>query len=107
MAHIRVGSCRIVKGSKRGNRVEDADDASDAAPSFETAYYVQDNGVGFDANQSGRLFKAFQRLHHADDFEGNGLGLAIVERIARLHGGRVWAEAHSDKGATFFFTVGG
>jgi len=68
---------------------------------------VRDDGAGFEMRWADHLFGAFQRMHPSDDFDGHGIGLATVQHLVIRHGGRVWAEAAAEKGATFYFTLQG
>lgn len=103
---------RVVLANLLGNAWKYTGKREDAVIGFgvrdlggKPAYFVRDNGAGFDMADAERLFLPFQRLHGSDDFKGHGIGLATVERIIRRHGGRVWAEGEPGNGATFYFTL--
>ena len=92
---------------KFSSRRPEAEIAVGAVTGTKDAYFVRDNGVGFEAALAGKLFRPFQRLHRETEFPGRGIGLAVVHRVIDRHGGRVWAESTAGAGATFYFTLPG
>ncbi|HMF75522.1 MAG TPA: ATP-binding protein [Bryobacteraceae bacterium] len=112
-AHGDAGLLRIVVTNLLSNAVKFTGACPEATVEFgesrqngESAFFVRDNGVGFDMAYAGTLFGAFQRLHKASEFPGTGIGLATVQRVVHRHGGQVWAQAQAGKGASFYFTIG-
>jgi len=99
---VNLISNSIKFSSQKKNRIIEIGNLTNNA---EITYYVKDNGAGFDMAYANKLFGVFQRLHSTDDFEGTGVGLALVDRIIHRLNGRVWAEAKENEGATFYFTL--
>lgn len=96
-----IGNALKYSGKKEKSKVEIGSYSDDS----NNIYYVKDNGVGFDMKYYDKLFGVFQRLHSSNEFEGTGVGLALVQRIISKHSGKVWAEAKIDDGATFYFSI--
>jgi two-component system, NtrC family, sensor kinase len=96
-----LGNAWKFTGKRSGARIEVG-----MTDDEERAYFVRDNGAGFDMTYASKLFGMFQRMHSTAEFEGTGIGLATVQRVVRRHGGRIWAESAVGRGATFFFTLG-
>jgi light-regulated signal transduction histidine kinase (bacteriophytochrome) len=97
-----VGNAWKFTGGRERARIEVG---STPGPGGCVVYFVRDNGAGFDMAYAAKLFEPFQRLHAQEEFQGTGIGLAIVHKVVTRHGGRIWAEAAPDQGASFFFTL--
>ncbi len=97
-----LGNAWKFTGKRQTARIEFGLTEKDGSP----VYFVRDNGAGFDMAYESKLFNAFQRLHTEDEFSGSGIGLALVQRVIRRHGGEIWAEGGVGEGATFYFTLG-
>jgi PAS domain S-box-containing protein len=108
---VALGDPRLVRhvlGNLLGNAVKYTRDVAAARIDVgfaQGAYFIRDNGAGFDMRYADKLFKVFQRLHRAEEYEGTGIGLALAHRIVQRHGGRMWAQAEPGRGATFYFTL--
>jgi signal transduction histidine kinase len=92
---------KFTSGAERAH-IEFGTDTVDGEP----AYFVRDDGPGFDMSFAAKLFEPFQRAHGVDEYPGTGIGLATVKRIVERHGGRVWVESAEGRGTTFYFTIG-
>lgn len=89
----------------RGRNIAEIEVGATECPQGDRAFFVRDNGAGFDPSRAADLFNAFERLHPKNEFEGSGIGLATVRRLVHRHGGRIWAEGEVDRGATIYFTL--